>query len=388
MLALPLEIRQLLRTESIKKNIRIHFPNGEWNDITNDNIEYESVSFTESICSQNNLKFGLCEASVFEVTVFGVANIKGCDIEVYLEIDISSLSTELIEQYGMTSPDVSFPYYRVPYGTFTVDSCKRQADMSKRHIVAYSQIISDDSPLSPAERVKQAMPVKNNANYEFDLQRFIYSNIRNIDESLFDLEEVGDGIEIDYGFRHLVSMAGSDVKVYVEAHGYSSPDRNNESYGPCIPLIGCKYEEVLTQKEIEEEICGILSKYYSASDLNMAMPHIIKKLLPLIKPSFHALSLISFSGNKEWVSGFVNTDGYLLYPYITGLGDEDFKYLAENIALYCPKKIAITIKQNSNVVEEKQIEIYRNVKIINYHIKEENQSFDIWSWQRNRLYSG
>ena len=69
----------------MQKNIRIHFPNGEHEDITNKNVIAESMSFKESLCSRNSLKFGLCEASVFQIETVGVGNIKGCTIEVSLE---------------------------------------------------------------------------------------------------------------------------------------------------------------------------------------------------------------------------------------------------------------------------------------------------------------
>ena len=37
-------------------------------DITNDNLDFESFSMTESLCSQNNIKFGLCESAHCEFT--------------------------------------------------------------------------------------------------------------------------------------------------------------------------------------------------------------------------------------------------------------------------------------------------------------------------------
>lgn len=39
-----------------------------------------------------------------------------------------------------TSEDVDFPFYSIPYGTFVVDSCKKQADMTHRQIVAYAEM--------------------------------------------------------------------------------------------------------------------------------------------------------------------------------------------------------------------------------------------------------
>jgi hypothetical protein len=132
MLNVPDEIKELLHRDSCKKNIRICFPNGERTDICNDLIVKDSVSFKESLCSQDTLKFGLCEAPVFECETVGVSNIKGATISVFCEIFCDSSVTGAIWQI-----DLQAWVYQIPYGTFIVQSCDRQADMLHRRIVAY-----------------------------------------------------------------------------------------------------------------------------------------------------------------------------------------------------------------------------------------------------------
>ena len=132
MLQIPDEIKELLHRDSCQKNIRIHFPNGERSDICNNLIVKDSVSFTESLCSQNTLKFGLCESPVFECEVVGVGNIKGATIEVNCEIYCDSSVTGAIWQN-----DLMAYVYQIPYGTFIVQEAKRQADMNHRKISAY-----------------------------------------------------------------------------------------------------------------------------------------------------------------------------------------------------------------------------------------------------------
>lgn len=133
MLTVPERIKELFHLDSCKKNIRIHFPNGERSDICNDLIVKNSVSFKESLCSQNTLKFGLCEASVFECETVGVGNIKGATIEVTCEVYCESDVEDAVWQM-----DLQAWVYPVPYGTFYVDSCQRQADLNHRKITAYS----------------------------------------------------------------------------------------------------------------------------------------------------------------------------------------------------------------------------------------------------------
>lgn len=86
MLNIPEEIKNLFKTDGVRKNIRIHFPNGEREDITNDNILKDSFSFSERLCSRDSLKFGLCEANTLEFECFDVGNIKGFEIEASVEL--------------------------------------------------------------------------------------------------------------------------------------------------------------------------------------------------------------------------------------------------------------------------------------------------------------
>ena len=181
MLNIPEEIKQLFRQDSVKKNLRIHFPNGERGDITNSNLLAESFSFTESIMSQSELKFGLCESSMIEFDCFGVENIKDCEIEVFHEIDISSQSVEFIAEYGMTSEDVPFPYYRMPYGRFTVDTCPRQSDLNRRKVTAYVKELTFEkmSALESGKRRNIAYQHATRKLYDYDLFKFIAINYFN-----------------------------------------------------------------------------------------------------------------------------------------------------------------------------------------------------------------
>lgn len=160
MLNIPEEIKQLFRKGSVRKNLRIHFPNGEREDITNENLVAESFSFEESICSENTLKFGLSEASSVEFETVGVGNIKGYEIKVFHEIDISSLPENFISEYGTRSEDLPFPYYKIPYGYFTVNSCQRQTDINRRKITAYDKLLSESLDYDKTEEINNYLKSK------------------------------------------------------------------------------------------------------------------------------------------------------------------------------------------------------------------------------------
>lgn len=179
MIAVPEEVKQLFKRDGVNKNIRIHFPGGERGDIVNDHIVQESFSFTESVCSRDTLRFGLCESSVLQFECVDVENIQGCEIEAYCEIDISDLGQECISSYGNTSDDVSFVFYQVPLGTFVVDSCQRQADMKKRKVVAYSKEMEWNTIPNPLERAKIEgdITMQYNSPYTYNVAAVVYSNV-------------------------------------------------------------------------------------------------------------------------------------------------------------------------------------------------------------------
>ena len=149
MISVPYTIKELYHQDHCYKNIRIHFPNGERTDICNDLIVKDSVSFTESLCSQNTLKFGLCESPIFECEVVGVGNIKGATIEVSVEIEcpFSAPGAEW-------KTDLQKYVYSIPYGAFVVDSCKRQADMIHRKIIAYNSVAVNAWEVGEIEKLK------------------------------------------------------------------------------------------------------------------------------------------------------------------------------------------------------------------------------------------
>lgn len=128
MLNVPSEIQAVIKNDATLKNFRVHFPNGERADITNENIVYESVSFTESVCSNDVFRFGLAEASVIEFETVGVENIIDKTIECSMEFKVPA---NLQGTYG--------EWYSIPYGTFIVDKCPRNHnDVTHRRVIGYS----------------------------------------------------------------------------------------------------------------------------------------------------------------------------------------------------------------------------------------------------------
>ena len=159
MLNIPDEVKALCSSDIVHKNFHVHFPDGEYTDLNNENVISESVKFTESLCSQQYFKFGLAEASQIEFTAVGIPNIRGAYIECAIEIDCTRLGSAWAAAHPV---DSSLPfltpqsceyanklYYRIPYGRFKVDTCPRDhGQMWQRQITAYSDGIAKSTMIN------------------------------------------------------------------------------------------------------------------------------------------------------------------------------------------------------------------------------------------------
>ena len=134
MINVPVLVKDALREGDKRKNYRIvvYQADGETVDFTidNDNLVSESVAFDERMCSDTNLKFGLCEGTSVEFQYFGYGNITGRRIQVFLDV-----------QY--TDTDGIDKWYEIPMGWFTVDETSRQASTGIRKVSAYNKLKSE-----------------------------------------------------------------------------------------------------------------------------------------------------------------------------------------------------------------------------------------------------
>lgn len=187
MLNIPETVKALFKQDGVNKNFRAHFPGGELPDITNDDIVEESVKFQESVCSQNVFRFGLTEASVIEFETVGVGNMYGMTMECSSEIDCSRLTAaELAEIQAGTwdgelvlpaASGLAVPVFRVPLGTYRVESCPRDHQaMAHRRVTAYTL---GNVEMSPIEKAKLKLGVRNSikGDYSVDLTLLVLSQL-------------------------------------------------------------------------------------------------------------------------------------------------------------------------------------------------------------------
>lgn len=95
--------------------------------ISDDMIQSDSMKITESLCSDEDLNFGACECSQFEIVVSGLSqNIAGKEF--------------LVSE--------SFGEDELVLGLFTVDSTPKQEDKDTRKIIAYDRMKRFDADVS------------------------------------------------------------------------------------------------------------------------------------------------------------------------------------------------------------------------------------------------
>lgn len=191
MLNIPEVVKELLKQDGVKKNFRVHFPNGEHEDITNENLVSESVKFTESLCSQSDLKFGLCESSQLTFETFGIDNISGCTIDCYFRI------------HGYDNAEI-------PLGRFIVDSSKKQRDMSRRTVVAYSDYLNNPSrnKISEIEKAKWITKFASALAIEYNPIFLAIANVSeyiDMDMSVFDKSDISN--ELLSGSNYVMSVS-------------------------------------------------------------------------------------------------------------------------------------------------------------------------------------
>jgi len=151
-------------------------------NIDNDNIEFESFSLTESLCSQDNIKFGLCESAHCEFTTIGYNHdLKGRVIRPSIRVQGTPSYEDLM--------DINWWYdqaHIVPIGqTFHDNKTVNGSYHWTSHYLFYTNISQYDRYFSQAPRVMSGYKIRINsltslsgtAPYSFQVGiRYVYAD--------------------------------------------------------------------------------------------------------------------------------------------------------------------------------------------------------------------
>ena len=315
MISVPYNVKTLLHEDHCYKNIRIHFPNGERQDICNDLIVKDSVSFKESLCSQNTLKFGLCESPVFECEVVGVGNIKGATIEVSCEIECN-----LTAPGKVWRADLQKYVYPIPYGIFVVDSCQRQADMNHRKIVAYNNVAFRNWDVVMYEKKKKLYQ----STYTPNLGYFLAANGVDLINSYSTEEEYSDWRRNAYTLKvETFSGSPSHAAVQIRVEGVAYDFYNSSPQHDFDALYRAEMNHLVNLEELQNRIAS----FFLADELTSIVYQ--EKKEKINEFCFYAFRSVVRQriGSNPYTDIPIEENGYF-YPYLNNY------YTSINYAVY------------------------------------------------------
>lgn len=111
--------------------------------IENDNLVKESVKIDERMCSDDTLRFGLCEGSELEFQAFDIDNITGKRIQAFIDVEYPVKIYTYDEDDNITSIDERIEVYSIPMGWYDVQETSRQASTGIRKVSAYNKLKSE-----------------------------------------------------------------------------------------------------------------------------------------------------------------------------------------------------------------------------------------------------
>ena len=111
--------------------------------IENDKLVKESVKIDERMCSDDNLKFGLCEGSQLEFQAFDIDNLTGKRIQAFVDVKYPVYSYDYDESTDKTTKYETIEECSIPMGWYDVQESSRQASTGIRKISAYNKLKSD-----------------------------------------------------------------------------------------------------------------------------------------------------------------------------------------------------------------------------------------------------
>ena len=359
MLNIPNSVKTLYQTDGVRKNFRVHFPNGEYADITNDNVVSESVKFTESLCSQSTFKFGLAEASVLEFETVGIANMYGMTIEASCEIDCSSLSAADKAAIAAGTWDGTWDavneVFAVPYGVFRVESCPRDhQSMAHRQVTAYGKLKANN----PFETDKMSTFVPEqkcivNAYYEMlallgynnkaglltlgftqdDTTVFQYKSGQVVQSIRKDLNLVnGQGATVTYG-----SSIGFYYAVYPQTSSPSDATFTDLDRLYEVDLNGENYSNILSEVATALSLQDINLAASGYDSWDALATDILKQDLsgiPYIFPSFVYEYTTQRIGLPDGTLCRILTDNDVVYPYVGNTHTKGRFFLPTRVTIY------------------------------------------------------
>lgn len=198
-------------------------------------VQTDTLTISESLCSDEDLNFGACECSQMEITVSGLSqNIAGKEF----------LLTE------------SFGGYEMVMGLYTVDSTPKQGDKDTRKIIAYDRMKRFDADVSGWYNL---------VDFPISLKDFRKSLCEFVGVPEFPDDLVNDDMVIEKTLDP-TSLKGRDMLQYIcQINGvFGSINKNGQLQYISVPKKDDVMDEVKVYQSVESE-------EYSVPDIDTVM---------------------------------------------------------------------------------------------------------------------
>lgn len=140
MLSIDERVKELYRADSTDKHLILDFyRDGEdepYLHLSSSNVQAESMEIDESLSSSENLDFGSCEATQLKITLFHISDVvKGSRLVIYQMLEGIWSAADLFP-----GDDIFPDGYKMPLGTYIVQSAERQTNRIFLDITALDQM--------------------------------------------------------------------------------------------------------------------------------------------------------------------------------------------------------------------------------------------------------
>ena len=143
--------------------------------IENDKLVKESVKIDERMCSDDDIKFGLCEGSALEFQAFNIDNITGKRIQTFVDVYYPIISYSYDETTDKSTKHEDIEMYSIPMGWFDVQETSRQASTGIKKVSAYNKLKSDYLDADASVLIKEAFG-EDSTVYVMDILHLLLKN--------------------------------------------------------------------------------------------------------------------------------------------------------------------------------------------------------------------
>lgn len=209
------DFNELIRKDGTRKNISVRIIPEDTNTyiyIPAENIIFESLKFTESVCSQSEFKFGCVEQSVVEFSLANYRNITGEVIQIYFYV---------YDEDGNS--------YLNNLGRFRVTESKKSADnLNIRKVIAMSDIDAPKGIVNVFKEIQRRLE-KENPNYMINPELLVYGATKNPYSNVFTYCNFNNNRYVPAAYTPYDKTDGTRIDFYTNVRIWETPKNLSSS---------------------------------------------------------------------------------------------------------------------------------------------------------------